>query len=454
MIYKYKPPGWRDKLNSELFQKALSSTELRDLINHAQKDYVPWDKFKHLKKIEGFTSEEAWAYLKFTRLSNVELTPIKSLDSKRFSYNITKSMYQKLSEIDSKASGYLLAKLNKPSPKQKNQLIMSSISEEAIASSQIEGANTSRKVAKEMILTKRDPKTSDEQMIINNYQVMQRLNDWKDLNLSIEMLIEIQKNITVNTLDNPEDSGRLRENDDQIHVVDALTGQSTFVPPIRKFIDSELGKLVAYANQDDDDENFVHPVIKAIILHFWIAYLHPFVDGNGRTARAVFYWYLLRKNYWLFQYLSVSRVIKNSRVQYGDAYLHSEYDDNDLTYFVSYNLKVVIKAINEFVSYFNKKLMEEEALKLYAEQLSQFNERQVALLNYFNEHPDKVTDVSTHQSKHLIVQQTASSDLTLLVKKGLLTRMKNDKKYVYVPNTSEIKKIFEIEKRRQYTPEI
>jgi len=43
-----------------------------------------------------------------------------------------------------------------------------------------------------------------------------------------------------------------------------------------------------------DTEPFIHPAIRAMILHFWLAYDHPFVDGNGRTARALFYWAMLR----------------------------------------------------------------------------------------------------------------------------------------------------------------
>ncbi|MCR4324207.1 MAG: Fic family protein [Candidatus Curtissbacteria bacterium] len=441
--FKFKPPSWKKVLSTEFFKKIISSKDLQILIQHAQKEYVHWDKFKHYKIPDGISPEEAWAYLKFTRMSNRETTPIESIQESKFTFNLTKSMYQKLSYIDSNASGYISARLGKPDSKQKNQFILSSISEEAIASSQIEGANTSRKVAKQMILTNRMPKTRSEQMIINNYQVMQRLEEWKDLDLSLNMLIDIQKNITVNTLDDPKDSGRLRTDDDQIHVVDAATGISSYIPPKRAFVDKEIERLIAYANDDENEDNFVHPVIKASILHFWIGFLHPFVDGNGRTARAIFYWYLLKKNYWLFQYLSVSRIINKSKTEYSNAYLHSEYDEEDLTYFLIYKLKVIYRAIDEFIEYLNKKIEEENSLKLFASHLSELNERQVGLLHYFYKNPGKVTDVAIHQTKNLIVQQTASDDLKNLVKQGYLTRMKKGHKFVYVPNNTEIKKIVE-----------
>ena len=72
--------------------------------------------------------------------------------------------------------------------------------------------------------------------------------------------------------------------------------------------------LCDYANRETDD--FEHPTIKAIALHCWLALIHPFADGNGRTARALFYLFMLKNDYWLFEYLSISRVILRRRAQY------------------------------------------------------------------------------------------------------------------------------------------
>ena len=57
---------------------------------------------------------------------------------------------------------------------------------------------------------------------------------------------------------------------------------------------------------------FIHPVMRAITLHFWLAYDHPFCDGNGRTARALFYWSMLKQGYWLFEFISISSVINQA----------------------------------------------------------------------------------------------------------------------------------------------
>lgn len=437
-----KPPEWTKYFSPNLIQKGLNSSELLQLVKKAEREYVYWDTFKYYPSPPDFTIEESWAYLKFTRISNRENTLIKTSDNTYFTFTTTKTIYQKLSYIDSNTSGFISTEWKKPTETQKNQLIISGLSEEAIASSQIEGANTSRKVAKDMILSKRKPRTKDEQMIINNYQVMQRLLDWEDLNLSVEMLLEIQKNITTETLDNENDSGRLRTNEDNIAVIDSLTGETVFTPPPSNIVKTELVELIKYANNEAAEEEFVHPVVKACILHFWLVYLHPFVDGNGRTARALFYWYLLKKNYWMFQYLSVSRVIKKSKTQYDNSFLYSELDGNDLTYFLSYMVKSIMQSIEDFIIHYNKKLQEDEITEKITSILKGFNERQINLLQHLNEYRNETVDINTHQNKHRVAYQTARTDILGLVEKGFLTQMINGKKYEYIPNTIAIKGLF------------
>lgn len=438
-----RPPNWLKGFSSELFKKAVSSEGIRNLVKQAEKEYVYWDTFRHYKMPEGFNPEEAWTYLKFTRNSNAESTPVKDVKGEAFKFTVTKNMYKKLSNIDSNTSGFLTSDYDKPSNTQRSKLIISGLTEEAIASSQIEGANTSRKVAKEMLLTKRKAKTRDEQMIINNYQVMQRLLDWKNLELGTGMLIEIQKNITTETLEDENDSGRFRTDEDGIGVINRLTGETVFNPPNAEFVSKEIERLVKYANATESEDEFIHPVIKASILHFWLAYLHPFVDGNGRTARAVFYWYMLRNNYWMFQYLSVSRIIKRSKKQYDDSYLYSEYDDNDMTYFLSYKLKAITLSIKEFIDHYQRKLEKEKMVQKIAGKLGVFNERQIDLLQDLDVNKDKVLDLASYIAKYRISYETGRTDLSFLVSKNLLGRIHSGKKYVFIPNTAEVKKLLE-----------
>ncbi len=87
-----------------------------------------------------------------------------------------------------------------------------------------------------------------------------------------------------------------------------VEGDIVFTPPTFEDIPEFTETLCDFFN-NDNPSNFIHPIIKGIIVHFMLAYMHPFVDGNGRTARALFYWYMLKEGYKLTEYMSISRVI-------------------------------------------------------------------------------------------------------------------------------------------------
>ena len=133
----------------------------------------------------------------------------------------------------------------------------------------------------------------------------------------------------------PGAAGRFRRKDERISVMDATHSVVLHTPPDADSLPARLERLCAFANQAQDTEPFVHPVVRAILVHFMLGYDHPFVDGNGRTARALFYWSVARSGYWLMEYLSISRLLMKAPAQYARAYLHTETDANDATLFHS-----------------------------------------------------------------------------------------------------------------------
>jgi Fic family protein len=173
---------------------------------------------------------------------------------------------------------------------------MNSIVEEAIASSIIEGAVTTRKKAKELLKKKRKPRDKAEQMIYNNYITISEIKELINEPLSPILLIKLQESIPKDTLENSGYEGRFRVvNDCTIEVVDA-SGHLLHEPPPALEIPELINNLGEFVNTESEDD-FIHPVIKGVIIHFWLAYIHPFMDGNGRTSRALFYWYLLKKEF-------------------------------------------------------------------------------------------------------------------------------------------------------------
>ncbi len=322
----------------------------------------------------------------------------------------------------------------------RRRFISRGIMEEAIASSQLEGANTTRKAAKRMLSEKHKPANRSEHMILNNYRAMICVEEsLKSQPVNMTMLLDLHRMLTENTLP-PEDVGRLRTKADNITVADATTGVIYHNPPSEDFLRRELPRLIQYANDEIDERQFIHPVIKAIFLHFWIGYLHPFVDGNGRMARILFYWYVIRKGYWAFAYLPISRIIKTSPAQYRDAYVYSEQDDNDLTYFLDYNIKKLAQAKSVFEAYAKRKTEENRRMTRMAREEYGLNDRQIQLLRYLHKNPNAATSIRTHARVYDISQVTARKDLEGLEKVGFLSSKKigRDRPFRGTEKTAEL----------------
>jgi Fic family protein len=314
--------------------------------------------------------------------------------------------------------------------------------EEAIASSQLEGAATSRQEAKKMLREGRKPINKSEQMILNNYISMKAIEDsYKDREMSVDLILELHSLITKDTLDSQDEKPRIRKTGEPIYVTDNLTDTIYHKGPDIKFVKKELKELVKFANDKFENQPFTHPIIKAIMLHFWMGYLHPFTDGNGRLARLLFYWYLIKKGYWAFVYLPISKIIKKSPKQYIMAYVYSENDDNDMTYFLDYNIRKIKLAVKEFTEYLDKQSRKNVMMKKKCDTKYKLNIRQVQLLQYYFGAPDERTTLTAHMNVNQVAKMTAIKDLKDLVKKGFLI-MKKSGRNVYYYSTKKIMELF------------
>jgi Fic family protein len=406
-----------------LFNEYINTVDQRE-------DYLYWDKFKYLEIPEGMTPELAWSYLKLSRQSKAIKTALASKDSKVFSYWMPDGVLRNLSEIDKYIGGQILIDDEAPFKRPEHKrFLVNSLMEEAIASSQLEGAATTRRIAKEMLRTGRKPRNHPEQMIYNNYQTILRIKDFIHQPLNEQILLDLHKSMTAGTLEKPDWSGRFRmSTDEPIHVGDK-EGVTLYVPPPPEKIVDMLKILYDYANKDDA-KRFVHPVIKATNLHFYLSYIHPFNDGNGRTARALFYWYMLNKKYWMMEYLTISSIFIKAPAQYARAFLYTEMDDLDLTYFISFN---------KLIEYIRNKQKEVAGIGDYFKKYPELNERQRDLLRHAIDNPDSQFTIETHLTINNVTYETARKDLLSLQEKGLLDKVKKGRKFYFIPTKRLLK---------------
>ena len=403
-----KPP--KNKSSFKTLQILRDYAKYSKEFSAIEKDYLYWDKAKYHVPA-GLTAEEFWEAVKYSRRINCRIFEFPICI---FFFKETHYMQELLHNFDMDFGGTIVSS-GIISEKNRQYYLMSSIMEEAIASSQMEGAVTTRKKAKEMLRKHLKPKDKSQQMILNNYNTIRYLSEHKDDPLTPELLLEIHRQISEKTLDNPEDEGRFRT-DDNIVVQNNISGEIAHTPPSYTLIATTVKQICYFMN---NDIRFIHPIVKAIVLHFLISYLHPFVDGNGRTARSLFYWYMLKKGYWLTEFLSISRIIYKSKAQYEKAFLYSEYDDLDLGYFLHYNLKVLKKAFEELKLYLERKLEEENALIEYRN-IPGINERQAQILKMCSKNPSAIFISKELESRFNVSVKTIRSDLEGLVKLGYM----------------------------------
>jgi Fic family protein len=226
-----------------------------------------------------------------------------------------------------------------------------------------------------------------------------------------------------------------RPGEERVAVYDRASQRLLHEPPPAEQLPERLQALCDFANADSDSGPFIHPVLRAVLLHFWLAYDHPFEDGNGRTARALFYWYARTRGYWLVEYLSVSRILADAPAKYARAFLHTETDERDTTYFIRYHLRVVERAIGELHAYLNRKAQEiRDVERLMQAGSQQFNHRQLALLGHAVRNPGHEYTFYSHSSSHTVTHETARNDLVPLVDIGLLERRRVGRRYIFTPH--------------------
>lgn len=426
-----KPP----KLTQELMLRAVQKMrekEASEWIARTNRSYLHWDKLR-FRAPSGVSPDEAWALAKLSRIPHQRPLKLRDEKNRPFTFFPTEQIQRILHEVD-RWGGNSLGVAQETPPMLDNvrdRLIISSLMEEAIATAQIEGAVTTRNVARELLSSGRKPRDKSERMIVNSFRTMQLLREHVAKPLDRDLLFLIQETMTKDTLDDSSAAGRFRTEADDIHVMDTRDNEIVYTPPPAKQLGSRLNKLFQFANTPEREDEFIHPVLKAAILHFWLAFEHPFADGNGRTARALFYWFMLKSGYWLFEFLTISRVIADSPAGYYRSFLYSEQDDNDLTYSLSHMLEVTHKALKQLHENLKQKQEEHRQLSSLLKNVPNLNLRQHVVLEAALADPAQWFTFQSHAAAEGITYLTARTDLFDLERKGYLRKNRSGRQIVF-----------------------
>jgi Fic family protein len=428
----------------KLSPEALERVVRAQITGQNRGEYVHWDKLRRLEPPEGLSVEELWGAIKVRRAAETRFLPLTSPDGTPFTYGLPNSVLKALHHIDQRCSGEVAMDEVVTSERQAGQrFLVNSLMEEAIRSSQLEGATTSRRVAKEMLRTGRVPTNRSERMIANNYSALQFMREEMGDVLTLDVVLELHRILTEGTLDDPDAAGRLQRPGEERVAVYARDDDHEPIhrPPPAEQLPERMRLMCDFANQADGDGAFIHPVVRAILLHFWLAYDHPFEDGNGRTARILFFWSMRTRGYWLAEYLPISRFIRKAPARYARAFLETETDSGDTTYFLIHQLSTIERAIEDLHAYLQRKIAEARDIEQLLQNFDGFNHRQLALLSDAIRHPDASYSFASHATCHRVTHETARSDLSDLTEQGLLSLRRRGRKYQFEPSADLPKRL-------------
>src|SRR6476659_603598 len=145
-------------------------------------EYLHWDKLRRLAPPEGITVEEWWWAVKFKRSSGLHRLPLFAVEPDTdfyselfpFTYSLPDSVLRSLHRIDQRCAGEVaMEQVVTSEGEARHRYLVNSLTEEAIRSSQLEGATTSRQEAKALLRSGREPRDRSERMIVNNYRALQ-----------------------------------------------------------------------------------------------------------------------------------------------------------------------------------------------------------------------------------------------------------------------------------------
>jgi len=379
------------------------------------------------------TVEEWWLVLRRDR-NNIgrDLPTLTSTSGQPLRFALTDQVLRQAEAVASQLGGQIGFAAEVANDPNRDRYIRSALEEEAITSSQLEGAATTRRVAKEMLQTGRAPRDKSERMIANNFLAMQRARELRDVALTPGLVRELHAIVTEATLDDSADAGRLQAlGEERVVVVDARDDIVVHRPPDAAELPQRLQQLCDFANELDGGP-YLPGVLRALTLHFMVSYDHFFVDGNGRTARAIFYWSMLHHGYWLAEYLTISTILRKAFAQYAQSFIDTEQDGGDLTYFFLYHLDVLRRAIDGLRDYVQRTTSLQRSIRARLDPSSgEFNLRQISLLGEATRDPDRSFTATVVAARFAVTDQTARSDLDDLVARGYLTRSREGHRFVW-----------------------
>lgn len=399
-------------------------------------EYRPWGYYCRAEPVpEGLTREAWWCAVRSARATTARPTPFTMKDATPLTFNLPDVLLSLNEDITAQARGQVELPGEVATEAARDRYLINSLYEEAITSSQMEGASTSRRDAKKMLREGRRPQTRSERMIRNNFLALEFVRGRLTDKLTPEFVCEVHRIVTEGTLDDPGDAGRFqREGEGRVRIYGTENEEQLLhVPPSASELPERLERLCSFVNGEGEyATQYVPPLVRALIVHFMMGYDHYFVDGNGRMARVIAQWVMLREGFFLMDFVPVSRLLHRAPAQYARSFLEVEQDEGDLTYFLIWHARIILCGIRELHDYLAKKSKELDQVK-HRLRATTLTNRQIGVIEEALRDPMMTVTAAAHANKYRVTPQTAHADLRGLEDEGYLRRVRRGRSFEWYP---------------------
>lgn len=410
---------------------ALMDHDLMPIAAEAVRDYISWDELTERPLPAGMSASQAWEVLAHIRRFGGIWFPIRTLGGRPFWYTITRDGQRCLDliehhcRVDSRVHEMVL-------DREGHRFQVRSRIQEAVASCQLDGIEIDWEAAARMLHSGDSPRTPEEQLVLNSYELMDQLESYSQQPFSPELVHTLYDRLTRDVDIFSLKLGPIRTNLAGTVRLDELGKQD------RHWI---LDTICQYANGSLGDP--LEPVpVKGYMILSAMAYWHPLAALNETVARHMLRLFAIKRDYPVLGYLPVSlqmrrwfdgdiedEVVRFKEIHRREA-IAGEIDGTEdiLTY-----LQLVAAAVDSLLAYILEAQKEDGALLAALDSEEHLNYRQRSILARALSHPGAEFLVRQHQTAHQVVYQTARTDLLQLVDLGYLQQKQRGRAFVFVP---------------------
>lgn len=206
-----------------------------------------------------------------------------------------------------------------------------------------------------------------KQEVLNYLRVLEKIDQYHEDGIITEhSILTIHKALTRETLENPDWEGTYRKI--QVVVGNRITGEVIFTPPPPAEVPRAMADFIPWL--DSKSTLDLHPVLVAGISHYELVRIHPFVDGNGRTARALATLILYLRGFDIKRFFALDDYYDSDRPAYYAALQSVNQETLDLTGWLEYFTDGVLLSLSK---------VKERVLQLSLEKRKRNAKGQIAL---------------------------------------------------------------------------